>query len=513
MQTFHDLLATNLERDAERTAIVDGARGTSYAELAAEVERAAGWLAAAGVEPGDRVVVHLLKGVEEIAAMFAINRVGAVFVNVNRQWTEPQLRYVIADCGAVAAFMEGGRAKRMLAAEGGLGDLRVAVTGKAPDHPAVTAWGAMRSAAPAHVGGREDLAAILYTSGSTGRPKGVMLTNSNLLLGADSVTTYLGNTAEDRVLSLLPYSFDYGLNQLTTLFQVGGCVVLMRAMMPVEIVRTLVEHEVTGLPALPSIWVPLVRHLQESPTAFPHLRYLTNTGGKIPDGVLRALPEVFPGTDVYLMYGLTEAFRSTYLPPAKFAAKPGSIGQAVPHAETFVVDDELGVCGPGQQGELVHRGPLVSRGYWGRPEETAAILKPCPALASLIGDEPVLHSGDLVRIDEDGDYWYVGRRDGLIKSSGYRISPTEVEEAACAAVGVTAAIAFGTPDCALGEAVSLAVTTDGENFDQAALIAECRRNLPAYMVPTVVHQWHGEFPRTANGKLDRALVKNRCAKP
>ena len=334
-----------------------------------------------------------------------------------------------------------------------------------------------------------------------------MLTNLNLVQGARSVARYLENRAEDRVISFLPFSFDYGLSQMTTMCLVGGTLVLQPVMMPAEIVATLVEHRVTGFAAVPPAWIPVVQFLAENPTELPALRYVTNSGGKIPDTTLELMPQVFKGARIYLMYGLTEAFRSTYLPPELFHEKMGSMGKAIPDVETHIIDPKIGVCGPGQQGELVHRGSLISRGYWGKPEATAEKIKPCPELRHLIGDEKVLYSGDIVRIDDDGYYWFVSRRDAMIKSSGFRVSPTEVEDVVHRSGMIAHVVAFGAPDDLLGQAVEVAVTTrDDEPVDETALLRYCREKMPTYMVPRRIHQWKGEFPRTGSGKIDRPQV-------
>jgi acyl-CoA synthetase (AMP-forming)/AMP-acid ligase II len=348
-------------------------------------------------------------------------------------------------------------------------------------------------------------------------PKGVMLSHQNLVLGARSVAQYLRIAPDDRLLSLLPLCFDYGLNQVTSAALVGASVVLQAIPMPSEIAKTIANEGVTGFAAVPPTWVQLVPYLAETRTALPSLRYVTNSGGKIPQSVLERMPEAFPGVDIVLMYGLTEAFRSTFLPPEKFATKKGAIGQAIPNAECWVVDPDIGVCGPGQEGELVHRGALVSLGYWGRPADTAAKIRPCPQLAHLIGDEPVVWSGDVVRIDDDGDFWFVGRRDGMIKCSGFRLSPTEVEEIAHASALVGEAVAFGVEDEALGEAVHLVVTpaafaaasAKSAEVDIPALERYFRSHMPHYMVPRAIHV-RAAMPRTASGKIDRPQVVADC---
>ncbi len=503
--TVYDLLAKNQPGRADQVAVVDGERQVTYGQLAALVDEAAAILVACGVGRGDRVCVQLLKSVDEIVAMFAAARIGAVFVNINHRWTSEQVVYVATDCAARALFTSA-RAARKLAKLGLPAELQsVIVRGKAPDHPSMQSWEHAETAElPAPRGIDADLAAILYTSGSSGPPKGVMLSNLNLVQGARAVARYVKNQPADRLLSMLPFSFDYGLNQLTTMCLLGGTVVLQPVMMATEVVKTLVEQEITGFAAVPPAWISIVRYLKEQPVTLPHLRYVTNSGGKIPDDVLELMPRVFAGTEIYLMYGLTEAFRSTYLPPERFADKMGSMGKAIPDVEIFVVDADRGICGPGEQGELVHRGSLISMGYWGKPDLTAEKFRVCPHLAHLIGEERVLFSGDIVRVDDDGFLWFVGRRDGMIKASGFRISPTEVEDIVSRSGMVEHVIAFGVADELNGQAVAIAYTSTDEC--EAELVKYCRANMPNYMVPRDLHRWAGELPRTASGKIDRPAV-------
>ena len=513
---LHDLLAKNLAHRPDHTAVIDGPRQVSYADLDKQVDATAGWLADRGVERGNRVGVHLRKSIEEVVAMFAAARIGAVMVNINHQWTGHQLDYVLRDCDVKALFIDQRPAQELAKEEKPATLEHVVVKGKAPNDPLMTSWSDLPTdlKPPPKVGIDTDLAALLYTSGSTGQPKGVMLSNLNLLNGARSVAQYVKNRPDDRLLSLLPFSFDYGLSQLTTMFLVGGTIVVQNVMMPAEIVKSLVSHKITGFAAVPPAWIPVVRYLDEVETDLPDLRYITNSGGKIPGNVLELMPKVFPGVEIYLMYGLTEAFRSTYLPPELYEKKMGSMGRAIPNAETFIVDDEIGICGPGQRGELVHRGSLVSLGYWGRPDVTAEKIKPCPQLKPLFGDEKVCYSGDLVRIDEDGDYWFVSRRDAMIKASGFRISPTEIEDVVSKSGLISHVVAYGAPDETLGQAVEIVVTgRDSQPLDTDQLMAYCRQNMPHYMAPRRIHVWEGEMPRTGSGKLDRPTITKTYLEP
>lgn len=503
---LYDLVETNLARRAEHPALVLEAERMTYADLDQRATAVAGWLEQAGVELGDRVGIHLRKGFEEAIVTLACARIGAVFVNVNYQWTATQLAHVAEDCDLRVLFTDHRKAAGLDSRER---FRHVVVLGAEESAGNLLAWQALptRGAPRGPKPGPDDLAALLYTSGSTGRPKGVMVTQRNVVDGARIVSGYVGNTPQDRILGLVPMSFDYGMNQLTSMLYVGGTLVLQPVVLPAEVVKTLVGERVTGLALVPPSWVQLVRYLEEARTSLPALRYVTNTGGRIPRPVLEAFPRVFPGVSVFLMYGLTEAFRSTFLPPELFQSKMGAIGRAIPDVEIFVVHPERGLCGPGEEGELIHRGALISRGYWGDPERTAQRIGRCEHLRHRIGDESVVFSGDLVHADEDGVIWFHGRRDEMIKCSGHRLSPTEVEEQFYAHGQVSDAVAFGVPDDDLGEVVHVAVSArPGRSVDVGDLGRFARQRMPHYMVPKRIHVWPGEMPRTATGKLDRRQV-------
>ena len=502
------MLADNLRLRAGKIVAIDRGRRVSYGELAAEAGRVADWLRARGIRPGDRVIVHLSKGIDEVAAMFGAWKMGAVVVNVNIRWTAAQLAYVARDCRARAVIAPR-KALAAMTGENALSEgtaflVQGKAEGLAQGADPWTALPADRGSAPDESDPR-GLAMIIYTSGSTGAPKGVMLSHRNIRVGAISVSDYLRLDEGDRLLSVLPYSFDAGLNQLTTMLLMGGTIIHQPVAMPAEIIAMARAEAVTGIAGVPPLWNQIVRLLLDSPTDLPDLRRITNTGGKIPPNILEVLPQVFPGVDIYLMYGLTEAFRSTYLPPAKFAAKMGAIGRQVPHAQVFAIKHGIGVAGPGEQGELVHAGPLVSMGYWEKPEITAEKIRPCPELAHLLGDAPVVYSGDLVRVDEDGDLWFVSRMDDMIKTLGFRLSPTEVEDVISQSGLVTDVVAYGVEDADLGQAVHVAVTYLPQ-ADEHALAMHCKRSMAHYMRPRYFHAWDGAMPRTASGKLDRPAI-------
>ncbi|WP_372800849.1 AMP-binding protein [Paracoccus seriniphilus] len=501
------LLADNLPERGDKTALIDAKRDVTYAQAADEANRVAAWLQARGIAAGDRVIVHLRKGIDEVAAMFGVWKIGAVVVNVNHQWTAAQLGYVADDCRARAAILGASVLKSLTSQPLPASVTDLLVQGRTSAIPGdATLWSDLpASSADEAMPDPGDLAMIIYTSGSTGKPKGVMLSHRNIRVGADSVAEYLGLGEDDRLLSVLPYSFDAGLNQLTSAFLLGATVVHQPVSMPSEVVRMARDHHVTTIAGVPPLWNQVVRYLDDTDIQLPDLRRVTNTGGKIPPNILELMPKVFPDTDIVLMYGLTEAFRSTYLPPDRFAQKMGSIGRGIPNAQIFVVKHGEGIAGPGEQGELVHAGPLVSLGYWERPEMTAEKIRICPELRDRLGDAPVVYSGDLVRLDEDGDMWFVSRMDDMIKTLGFRLSPTEVEDLLSQSGLVGDVVAYGVDDDDHGQVVHVAATMIG-TADVDALMSHARRSMAHYMVPRHIHHWSGAMPRTASGKLDRPTI-------
>jgi acyl-CoA ligase (AMP-forming) (exosortase A-associated) len=479
--TVPDMLAARAARTPGAPALVDKAVRLSAAELWAMGEQAAGALVARGVQPGDRVVIWLPKSADMVAALLGAWIAGAVAVPANPVLKAPQVAHLLEDSGAVLLVTQ---AQRAASADT---SVPVAIV------PLLAAAIAPVPRAPS------DLAALLYTSGSTGKPKGVMLSHRNLVLGADAVCRYLHITDQDRILCVLPFGFDYGLNQLLSCWHAGACAVLIEYLFPADILKAVAREAITGLAGVPPLWIQL------SALAWPHhqLRYITNSGGRMPGAVLAALRNKLPTTQVHLMYGLTEAFRSTTLPPMLADSKPDSVGQAIPYAEVLVVNADGRDAAPDEPGELVHAGPLVAQGYWRDAERTALRFRPAPAWSRAGGT--AVWSGDTVTRDADGDIRFVGRDDEMIKTSGYRVSPTEVEEALYATGLVSEVVVAGVSDPALGQAIAAAVTGIG---DSEALLAALRPRVPAYQLPAHI-LWVDAMPRTASGKLDRAAMTQR----
>src|SRR5262245_48350387 len=387
------MLRRSAQRLAGKEALVHGARRMTYGEVAKSVDGLAYGLRTAGLNRGDRVGIFLEPSIPQALSIFAASRANAVFVPINYLLFPEQVAHIMADCGVKALITTKSRLSSLGPVIRELSSLSFAVLLGDGDRPQTDLptydfeeLCAADDSPAADSCIEKDLAAILYTSGSTGRPKGVMLTHSQVMAGASIVSTYLGITESERILAVLPFSFDAGLNQIMTAFQQGSTLVMLNFTFAREIVQALDKERITGLAGVPTLW-NLLTQPQSSlhKTPLPDLRYITNTGGAMPQATLAVLRKTLPSTKVFLMYGLTEAFRSTYLPPEELDRRPTSMGKAIPNTEILVVNDEGQLCKPGEIGELVHRGPTVSMGSWGQPALTAQVLRPHPFLPSELG--------------------------------------------------------------------------------------------------------------------------------
>ena len=514
----HHLLAAAAAATPAAPALTYQAETLTFAQTWQRVESAAAELRSLGLQRGDRVAVYLEKRIETVVAFFAVSVVDGIVVPVNHVLKTAQVGHILADSGARFFVTSSDRLTQLEDILVGSSVDNLLVLGEPPALPVpgieTHRWrDELRAAASAPEPSRVDVdpAAILYTSGSTGRPKGVVLSHRNLIVGAESVSAYLDNTADDVILSVLPLSFDAGLSQVTTAFAVGAHCVLTNYLLPHDVPKLCAQHGVTGLTGVPPLWLQLM-DVPWPTEAVERIRYFANTGGRMPRATLDRLRSTFIHADPYLMYGLTEAFRSTYLDPPEVDRRPDSIGKAIPNAEILVLRPDGTECGPGEEGELVHRGALVALGYWNDPIRTAERFRPVIRPGQeWRTPETAVWSGDTVVADEEGFLYFVGRADDMIKTSGYRVSPTEIEEAAYSTGLVRDAVAVGVADAALGQRIVLVATgVDHLPLDTTALTTALRRRLPMYMVPARVDV-RERLPRSPNGKFDRNQIRSEVA--
>ena len=486
--------------DPDATALLLRDGCYTFSELETLVGRWAAWLGDR-YEAGDRIATWLAKGLVACVLPLACARAGLVYVPINPLLKRAQVSHICADCEPVLLVASPSRLDTLAeddlpAATQTMTDDAFAVAGEDCEPSQRSDWHPDR------------LAALLYTSGSTGKPKGVMLSHANLWLGAVSVASYLELQEDDVTLAVLPLSFDYGQNQLYSTWFAGGAVVPLDYLFPKDVVKACGNFGVTTLAGVPPLWMQLMEP-DWPPEIAAKIRRVTNSGGALTPQLLAQLRDTFTNADIFPMYGLTEAFRSTYLPPSMVRDFPTSIGWAVPYAEIILVaEDGTPIDGPGE-GELVHCGPLVAAGYWRDAERTRARFKPAPG-GSRYGGTAVW-SGDRVRRDAHDLFYFVGRGDAMIKTYGNRVSPEEVEGAARDAGAPEAVVAMGVADERAGQLIHLIV--EGEaGFDTKALRDRMARRLPNFMIPAHIHVID-TMPRTPNGKFDRTLLASRYGEP
>lgn len=512
--SLHSLLFNQAKIRPDSIAIEYKQEKISYQELSTLASAFAGGYSSMNLPKGSRVGIFLAKQVETISTMFGTLLAGGSIVPVNPILKPNQIEHILCDCDVSILVTSKARLKQIEAVIENCPALKKIVLVDFDDSvntdqytKPISSWQAFclpykPEQAPEII--ESDLAAIFYTSGSTGKPKGVVLTHHNMRVGAESVAQYQMNTEKDRILAVLPFSFDYGFSQITTAFVSGATVILLDYLLPKDVIKALERTEATGLAGVPPLWMQITK-LEWPDSIKQHLRYITNSGGAMPQSTLSLLQDKLPNTDIYLMYGLTEAFRSTYLPPDQVNIRPTSMGKAIPNAEIFVINANNEECQPGEEGELVHRGPLVAQGYWNDPEKTSERYKPLPP--SLTDGRTVTElavwSGDSVKKDEEGYLYFVSRTDEMIKTSGYRVSPTEIEETLLLLDNISEAVAMGIPHSELGQAIVVVATSNSESDNlEKEIMSALRKQLPVYMLPQKLFI-RDELPRNANGKFDR----------
>jgi len=507
----HQIIETSASAQSNAIAIKHKNKSWRYNDLSHQVHKVSQALLGIYLKHQQRVAVYLPKQIETVISFLSISQAGGVFVPVNPVLKATQVSHILNDCNVHVLITSKSRLQSLTTQLKSCPDLHtiILVDENTPDisvDQQVMAWPDFLNQANNQTMPKlidTNMAAILYTSGSTGKPKGVVLSHQNIIAGAESVAEYLNIQAEDKTLAVLPFSFDYGLNQLISSLLKGATCVLLDYLLPRDVIKAIEKHRITGLAAVPPLWAQLSKI--EWPTPInEHLRYMTNSGGKMPKSVLDTIRSKVPDSQFYLMYGLTEAFRSTYLPPEQLDLRPDSMGKAIPNAEVLVVREDGSLCAPHEPGELVHIGSLVAMGYWNDPEKTAERFKPAPRqLKELPLTEIAVWSGDQVSIDEEGYLYFVGRKDDMLKTSGYRVSPTEIEEVIYSTGLVKEAAAIGIPHDTLGQVIIVVVCVDHfEQFDETELIQQCKTQLANFMVPAKIIAL-AELPKNPNGKIDR----------
>ncbi len=508
---LHEFLEKSARSLPDKLAVVAGGNRMTYGALDSAANRLARALRENGVEYGDRVAVLMDNSTETVTAIWAILKAWAVFLVINPTTKARKVEYILNNCRATALVTHRSKFKTAGTCILATPSLKAVVVtgGEVPE--------AFSSAAVRYVNWVEgveglsdapvesetidiDLAALIYTSGTTGNPKGVVLTHRNMVSASTSVSTYLNNTEDDVVLSVLPLSFDYGLYQVLMAAQFGGTVILEKSFAyPYAIIERIQQENATGFPIVPTMSAILLQMTDLRPDVFDGVRYVSNTAAALPEKHITGLRRLFRNADIYSMYGLTECKRVTYLPPEDIDRKPGSVGKGMPNEQVYIVDENnQPITEPDTIGELVVRGANVMKGYWELPGETAERLRP-----GSYPWEKALYTGDLFRMDEDGYLYFISRKDDIIKSRGEKVSPKEIECLLCENEDIVEAAVVGVPDEVLGEAIkAYVVLKEGSSLTEKEVLAYCSRNLEDFMKPQLV-EIRESLPKTASGKITK----------
>jgi acyl-CoA synthetase (AMP-forming)/AMP-acid ligase II len=496
----------------DKDVLIYGENRISYGQLISAAESIAQWIDSLDLEQGFRGALLTDDPLEYIAGYFGILIAGGVVVGLNSQTSTRSLQYHLDDCGASVLLAHKKYTRYFRPVLLNLESIQgLAVTGPDPD----LSWtkGIGRADLTALLNRKEssfnlaarpfrsscDLAQIIYTSGTTGKPKGVMLRHANLVANTESIVQYLGLTEQDRIMAVLPFFYSYGNSVMLTHIAAGGCLVVNQSFLyPNVILQQMADHEVTGFSGVPSTFALLLNRSSLAKFRFPALRYLTQAGAAMSPALAGRLEKHFPGVEIYIMYGQTEASaRLTYLEPSELHNRPGSIGKGIPGVRLSLLDQNGNAVPVGQTGEIVVQGENVMAGYWEQPGESAKVLR-----------QEGLWTGDLARQDENGFFYIISRKSDIIKSGSHRIGPKEIEDTLAEHPAVHEAAVIGVADEILDERIrACIVLKDGCVCVEKDLISHCRKVLPAYKVPQEI-RFFNELPKTATGKIKKTDLKS-----
>ncbi len=489
------LLTEAAARRPDRPAIAADGSQLTYAELDQLSNKVARALLRLGVAPGDRVGVLAAKSADSVAGIYGALKAGACYVPLDPKAPAERLSYVVRDCGAAVILTEETRKSQAAALAQGA---------------AIVPWtaAATESAGPCEERAIEtDLAYILYTSGSTGTPKGVMISHRNSLTFVEWAAAAAGLTERDRVCSPAPLHFDLSVFDVFATCHATACLAVLpdgAATFPVSIAQWLERERISVWYSVPSVLTLLACFGKLAQFDLSGLRTVIFAGEVFPPKYLARLMAELPRARYLNWYGPTETNVCTAfeVPQGGAGAGPVHIGKACANTEVFAVRGEGGlVSAPGEEGELYVRGPSLMRGYWGQPAKTREVLVPNPFRTGY--DELVYRTGDLVSLEPDGNYAYLGRRDAMVKIRGYRVELGEVEAALYRHPAIREAAVLPVPDELLGSRLQAVITTDGSGeVSREDVLDHCRQWLPGYMVPDVV-EFREALPRTSTGKVDR----------
>lgn len=514
---LHETLTISSEQFPKKAALICNDQICTYQELDHQSSLLAGQLGQLGVNPGDRVAVFADNSIECVVSIYGILKAGGVFIVLNGSLKSSKLSFILDNSDAEVLICHASKSCVIAEAIQKL-PRNIKIICVQPDccrtpeiKDTLITWESIFTNHDKHEPyvtkeiEKHDLASLIYTSGSTGSPKGVMCSHHNMISAAGSIIEYLENTPDDIILNVLPLSFDYGLYQVLMSVYFGGTVVLENSFVYLhQILQRIEQHEVTGLPIVPTIVAMLLKMQNLKQYDFSSLRYLTNTGAAFPVNHIRQLREMLPDIQIFSMFGLTECKRVCYLPPKQIDIRPDSVGKAMPRCTTTVLGPDDRPVEPGQVGELVIEGPNVMQGYWKDEELTAKTFR-----SDGSPEQRRLYSGDYFKQDAEGYLYFLGRKDDMIKTRGERVSPREVENTLQEIDGIVEAAVIGVPDELLGQVIKgFVVLRDGCELSVKKILFECTKLMENFMVPKYIEIME-DLPKSHHGKIDKKELKKR----
>jgi len=490
VNSIRNLLEIAAQTEPEKIGLMHGSEAYSYAELITKVDQIAHYLTTIGLKKGSKIGIYSNKRCEQVIAILAVLSTEYVFVPITRLLKSEQVKHIIDDSGISCLITDKTKIENIKAIDF-KGKIISYEASEESDVSFEEIYKCYTAQIKCEIKGNDN-AAITYSFGSSGNPKGIVIDHRAFIDGARIVSKYLDIRKDDIISGILSFNLDYGLNQIFVTLYKRATLAIHKFVLPSDFFSHLINEKITVLPLMP---IHITQMFDENPHRIPqpehfkNLRTITSSGGNITSLMVKNITTHFPDAKFYSMHGLTEAFRSAFLDPSQIHIRPNSIGKAIPDVELYIINEEGEACKPREIGELIHRGACIYKGYWNAREETAQRFKSIAILDKVIEpegqltDEIVIASGDYVYADEEGYIYFVSRKDDMIKTQGYRVSPHEIESVVYDNIPeITECAVFSVPNAEIEEEIVMVYGAKSE-LARNEILFELKKHLPNYMLP------------------------------
>ena len=494
VNTIQNLIKIATKIDPNKIGLIDGSNQYTYLQLKERVDKVAHYLINLNLPKGSRIGIYSTKSSNQVIAILAVLSTDYLFVPITRLLKAEQVKHIVDDCGISAIITDMTKIESIKSI--GFGGKIISYRVNEQSHASFEEIYKFYDGTPNCELYGHSSACITYSFGSSGNPKGVVIDHRAFIDGARVVANYLKLQKSDVISGILSFNLDYGLNQIFASLYKRATLVIHKMLLPSDLFSHLINDNITVLPLMPIHITQMFDediHRIPKPAHFTNLHTITSSGGNLTPIMLDNIAKHFPHSKLYAMHGLTEAFRSSYLEPSELSKRPNSIGKAIPDVELYVINKEGDDCKPHEIGELIHRGACIYKGYWNAPEETQKRFKSIKILDRVIKpeggltDEIVIASGDFVYRDEEGYLYFVSRKDDMIKTRGYRVSPYEIERVIEDNIDtITACAVFSIPNEEIEEEIVLVYSAKSE-LARNEILFEMKKHLPNYMLPEQIH--------------------------